>query len=315
MNLQAAIEVYVSAKRALGAVFSAERRVLRSFVRHVGDIPVAALTAEVCQSFCQGTGPPTQFWVRKHYALLAFFRYLRGRGEITVVPLPASGPRVAPTFQPYIYALDELRRLLDATATLATPRARVAPDTWRMLLLVLYGAGLRASEGLRLQRDDVDLSQQVLTIWDTKFFKSRLVPIGPQLCQGLDRYARARVRPQPANVRAAFFTTMTGGPISLAQLENAFVQLREHAGIKRPSTDRWQPRLHDIRHSFAVHRLVSWYRAGVDVQTRLPLLATYLGHVNLAGTQKYLTMTPELLGEAARRFERYAGANMEVRHD
>ena len=315
MNLPAAIDLYVNAKRALGAVFSAERRVLRSFARRVGDLPVAAITPEMCQSFCRGSAPPTQFWVRKHYTLHAFFRYLRGRGEIAVVPLPISGPRVVPTFQPYIYSADELRRLLDATAALATARAHVAPDTWRMLLLVLYGAGLRAGEGLRLQCRDVDLPQHILTIWDTKFFKSRLVPIGPQLCQALDRYARVRAQPQLPNGRAAFFATTPGGPISLAQLENAFVRLREHAGIQRPSTDRWQPRLHDLRHSFAVHQLVSWYRVGVDVQTRLPLLATYLGHVNLAGTQKYLTMTPELLGEAARRFERYADATREVRHD
>ena len=315
MNLPAAIDLYVTAKRALGAVFSAERRVLRSFARRVGDLPVADITAQMCESFCRGSDPPTQFWVRKHYTLHAFFRYLRGRGEIAVVPLPATGPRVAPTFQPYIYSVDELRRLLDATAALATPRAHVAPDTWRMLLLVLYAAGLRAGEGLRLQCDDVDLPGQVLTIWDTKFFKSRLVPIGTQLCQALDRYAGQRGRPPSASVRAPFFRTTTEQPISLAQLEAAFVRLRTYAGIERPATDRWQPRLHDMRHSFAVHQLISWYRAGVDVQTRLPLLATYLGHVNLAGTQKYLTMTPELLGEAARRFERYADATMEVPHD
>ena len=161
---------------------------------------------------------------------------------------------------------------------------------------------------------DVDLPGQVLTIWDTKFFKSRLVPIGTQLCQALDRYAGQRGQPPSTSGPTAFFRTTTDLPISLAQLEAAFVRLRTHAGIERPATDRWQPRLHDMRHSFAVHQLVSWYRAGVDVHTRLPLLATYLGHVNLAGTQKYLTMTPELLGEAACRFERYADASMEVPH-
>lgn len=315
MNLRAAIDLYVSAKRALGAVFSAERRVLRSFARRVGDLPIANITTEMCQSFCRGSEPPTQFWVRKHYTLHGFFRYLRGRGEIGVVPLPINGPRVASAFQPYIYSADELRRLLDASDALATARAHVAPETWRMLLLVLYGAGLRAGEGLRLQCGDVDLPGQVLTIWDTKFFKSRVVPIGTQLCQAIDRYACRRVRPQSVGLRSAFFRTTAEQPISLAQLEAAFVRMRKCAGIQRPPTDRWQPRLHDLRHSFAVHRLVSWYRAGTDVQTRLPLLATYLGHVNLVGTQRYLTMTPELMGEAAQRFERYAEASMEVSHE
>jgi integrase len=106
-------------------------------------------------------------------------------------------------------------------------------------------------------------------------------------------------------MRSSFFCTGAGLAISLAKLEKIFVRLREHAGIRRPATDRWQPRLHDIRHAFAVGRLVAWYREGADVQACLPLLATYLGHINLSGTQTYLTMTPELLGEASLRFERY----------
>ncbi len=94
--------------------------------------------------------------------------------------------------------------------------------------------------------------------------------------------------------------------VPLGRLEAGFVRLRERTGIQRPHTDRWQPRLHDLRATFAVHRLVAWYREGVDLQTRLPLLATYLGHINVSGTQVYLTMTHELLAEASRRFERYA---------
>jgi integrase len=104
----------------------------------------------------------------------------------------------------------------------------------------------------------------------------------------------------------SFFTTRTGKTVSLGLLEAAFVRLREHAGIRRPATDRWQPRIHDLRATFAVHRLVAWYREGADLQTRLPLLATYLGHVNVSGTMAYLPMTHELLAEASRRFERYA---------
>jgi len=94
--------------------------------------------------------------------------------------------------------------------------------------------------------------------------------------------------------------------VRLGLLEAGFVRLRKRAGIRRPAAERWQPPLHDLRATFAVHRLVAWYREGVNLQTRLPLLATYLGHVNLSGTQAYLTMTPELLVEASRRFERYA---------
>jgi site-specific recombinase XerD len=161
----------------------------------------------------------------------------------------------------------------------------------------------------------VDLADRVLAVWDTKFFKSRLVPIGCDLGKALKVYQTARQQlPLPDEARSAFFCTRTGHAISLAALEGVFVLLREHAGIRRPAADRWQPRLHDLRHSFAVHRLIAWYREGADVQACLPLLATYLGHINLAGTQTYLTMTPELLAEASRRFERYASAGAEDAH-
>ena len=179
----------------------------------------------------------------------------------------------------------------------------------RMILLVLYG---RPGEALRLRCCDVDQNERVLTIWDTKFFKSRLAPIGGALSEALEIYRKQRQSlPMHVGVRSTFFATASGKAISLGSLERVFAQLREHAGIRRPSTDRWQPRLHDMRHSFAVHRLIAWYREGVDVQARLPLLATYLGHQNLSGTQTYLTMTPELLAEASLRFERYASVGKE----
>ncbi len=175
------------------------------------------------------------------------------------------------------------------------------------MILLLYGAGLRAGEALRLRSCDVNLQDRMLSIWNTKFFKSRLIPIGASLAAALARYAQERKHPRPRDVHLSrFFTTRTGMAVPLGRLEAGFVRLRERTGIQRPHTDRWQPRLHDLRATFAVHRLVAWYREGVDLQTRLPLLATYLGHINVSGTQVYLTMTHELLAEASRRFERYA---------
>ena len=231
-------------------------------------------------------------------------------------PIPELAPRIPRSFEPYIYSREELRRLLDSTKILADNRSPLRHTTFRTLLLVLYGAGLRPSEGLRLRCCDVDLDDRVLAIWDTKFFKSRLVPIGTALTVALHAYRSARkYLPMPAGARSAFFASRTGGAISLSRLEKVFVRLREHAGIRNPPSARWQPRLHDMRHSFAVHRLVAWYREGADVQACLPLLSTYLGHANVSGTQAYLTMTPELLAEASKRFERYATVGDEENHD
>jgi site-specific recombinase XerD len=245
-----------------------------------------------------------------------FFTYLVTRGHLSALPLPEVAPRIPRSFDPYIYSREEIQRLLDATKILEDNRWPLQHLTFRMLLLVLYGAGLRPSEGLRLRCCDVDLDDHVLAIWDTKFFKSRLVPIGTALVAALSTYRKARRDlPMPDNDRSVFFASRTGGTISLNRLEKVFVRLREHAGIRGPPGARWQPRLHDMRHAFAVHRLVAWYREGADVQACLPLLSTYLGHVNLSGTQAYLTMTPELLAEASKRFERYAATGKEENPD
>jgi len=312
MKLQEAIHSYVSLKRSLGAVFAAEARILRSFGRAMDDISVHAIDPEACRTFCRGTGPPTRWWERKHYTLRDFFAFLVSRGHLDASPLPDAGPKIPRSFEPYIYSRDELQRLLDATVILENPRSPLQHHTFRTLLLVLYGAGLRPGEGLRLRCCDVDLGERILSIWDTKFFKSRLVPIGNELVGALESYRNARRQlPWPQGSESAFFSSRTGKAISLGRLEKVFVRLRAHAGLERAPEARRQPRLHDLRHTFAVHRLVSWYREGADVQACLPFLATYLGHINLSGTQAYLTMTPELLAEASLRFERYAAPGKE----
>ena len=307
MTLLAATEAYIALRRSLGAVFSVDGRILRSFGRSLGDIPVASISTELCLTFCRGNGPPTRFWLRKHEALRGFLRYLVGRQHLEASPLPEPPPRIRSAFQPYIYSRDEIRRLLDATATCLSGRSRLTPLTLRTLLLLIYGAGLRASEALRLRCCDVDCRNRLVTIWDTKFFKSRLVPVGAALAGALERHRNDREHlPLLDGERSPFFSRRTGEAIPLAGFEAAFVRLREQVGIRRPATERWQPRIHDLRATFAVHRLLAWYRDGGDVQARLPLLATYMGHVNLSGTQTYLSMTPELLAEASLRFERYA---------
>jgi site-specific recombinase XerD len=161
---------------------------------------------------------------------------------------------------------------------------------------------------------DVDLHDRLLTVWDSKFFKSRVVPIGTALCCALAPYQRDRVRlPGADGDRSVFFATRRGGAISIARLEYAFTRLLQQTRVGYGFPGH-RPRLHDLRATFAVHRLVAWYREGADVQARLPALATYLGHVNVSATSVYLTMTPELLVEASRRFERYVRPAQEVPH-
>jgi integrase/recombinase XerD len=314
MNLASAVESYVRLKQSLGAVFSSEAQTLAAFVRAVGDLPVSTITPEMCTTFCRGQGPPTRSWSLKHCVLRGLFRYLVGRGHVSHSPLPEPGPRIQSTFQRYIYTRADMARLLEAAAQPVHGNAHMQPHTQRVLLLVLYATGLRAGEALRLRCCDVDLRDRVLTIWDTKFFKSRWVPIGADLCRALSRYLTDRRQlPLPDGDRSAFFATRQGQAISLGCLDRTFARLRRQIQLGQGYAGH-RPRLHDLRATFAVDRLVTWYREGADVQARVPLLSTYLGHVSVSATSVYLTMTPELLAEASARFERYAQPTQEDRH-
>ena len=181
------------------------------------------------------------------------------------------------------------------------------PSTFRVLLLLLYGTGMRVGEALRLSLRDADLHSRVLTIRDTKFFKSRLVPLGPRLTGELVAYLKRRsTLPTPRLEDSAFFSSSTGRAIPYQHVITLFQRVRTAAGIRRDEGSSYPPRLHDLRHTAAVHRIIAWYRDGTDVQHLLPQLATYLGHKDLRGTQHYLSMTPELLEQAGIRFESYA---------
>jgi site-specific recombinase XerD len=182
----------------------------------------------------------------------------------------------------------------------------------RALILILYGACLRHGEALRLTMQDVNLDEAVLHVRESKFFKSRLVPLGADLNGAMQSYTRQRNQKFGQEPDAPFFCFRDGRPLSQTAVRRIFQRQRILANIRREGGVSCQPRLHDLRHAGAVHRLISWYRSGADLQLLLPHLATYLGHIDLAGTQRYLTLTPELLREASARFEAYA---LETHHE
>ena len=180
----------------------------------------------------------------------------------------------------------------------------------RTLLLLLYGAGLRVGEARHLRVADVDIAAALLTVHESKFYKSRLLPVGPQLADALHNYANDRVlRPLPQRENSTFLANRDGTPVRKTTAQTAFRHLRIAAGIDHTDKAVQSPCLHSLRHSFAVHRLTAWYREGADVQRLLPALSTYLGHAGLSETQVYLSMTPELLQEASLRFEDFASTN------
>jgi len=306
MKLRDLIADYVAFRQSMGPKFTECNYHLQAFCRTVGsDVDVRDVSAEKVLSYLGC--PKTRYWHHKYHTLNVFYRYAISRGHVSSSPLPTAVPKLPPCFVPYIYTVDEVRRLLDATASYRKINLLLEPYTFRAIILILYGAGLRISEALSLRMGDVDLSAGVLLIRETKFYKSRLLPIGSDLKKALMVYATARREAGHSELpESPFFVGRKGSYVRIKTAQQSFRQLRKHAGIYRSDGARYQPRLHDFRHAFVGNRVVSWYKAGSDVQRLLPKLSTYLGHISLSSTQRYLTMTPALLQEACRRFEQYA---------
>jgi integrase/recombinase XerD len=313
MKLHDLVDAYIDYKHALGMRYRSQSAVLRAYCRAMGDVAVEEVKAECVHAFINGTGPVTARWMECYRVLGGLYRFVTDRDFAASSPLPLETPKLPPPLTPYIYSVDELRRLLAATDILQTPLSPLRVKTMRSLLLLLYGTAMRIGEALSLTLQDVNLEEHLLTVRDTKFYKTRLVPIGPQLTMVLADYLSCRRRlPLPDGEASACLATHTGIRLDYKRVSKLFCRLRKAAKIARESNARYPPRIHDIRHTAAVHRIISWYRAGADVQRLLPRLATYLGHVDVASTQHYLSMTTELLQQASLRFERYA--QPEVRH-
>ena len=317
MKLREAIEHYVAWRQAHGVKFLTARNLLRQFLQHAdGDAGCDAVTNAQVLSFLAGTGPVTRHRENKYYALAGFWRYAISRGYALSSPLPESERRPPLQAPPHIYSREQLQRLFDPdhiNDALQGSR-QLDPATFRTLLLMLYGSGLRFGEATALTLSDVDTAEAILTIRDTKFHKSRLVPVGPRLARILGAHLSVRPVARIAESATSFLLANRDGTrLSSSTVQTAFDRLRRVADVHGRVGGRENPRLHDLRHSFAVHSLMAWYRRGADVQRLLPALSTYLGHSDLEGTKVYLTMTPDLLAQASLRFARYAGGGSDAR--
>jgi integrase len=205
---------------------------------------------------------------------------------------------------PHIYSDVEVSALLNAARRLS-PANGLRPHTYATFFGLLACTGLRVSEALKLARSDIDWRQGMLTIRQTKFRKSRFVPLHGSTTRALKKYAGLRDRIHPSSAAESFFISSRGTPLALSTVEVLFGRLRKQLSW-RDHPGKGRPRIHDFRHTFACRRLLRWYQEGADVEYALPALSTYLGHTGVAQTYWYLTGIPELLELAAQRFERFA---------
>jgi len=209
--------------------------------------------------------------------------------------------------RPYICTADDLRRIVEAARTFPSPHAPLRPSSLCVMVILAACAGLRLGELARLTLGDVDLTDGTIEIRETKFFKSRRLPLAPSVVAAVRSYLNARRRAGAAMDASAglFWHQQRAGRYSRVMIEKLLVRVLRRAGLK-PAHGRAGPRVHDLRHAFVVHRMLAWYRAGINPQSRLPYLATYLGHKDINSTLVYLTITQELLQEASERFRRHS---------
>jgi integrase len=297
--LAVAAKEYLALRRSLGFKLHHETWWLPDFVSYLKRHRSSFITTELALAWAQQ--PPDadpNWWATKLGAIRRFAQHYRAFDPRTEVPpadlLTYRERRLAP----HIYTDDEIASLMREAARLRPLMAA----TYTTLLGLLSATGMRIGEAIALKDDDVDWRRALLTVRDSKFRKSRQVPVHDSTLQALRAYAAERDRLGPVRRSLTFLVSRAGTKLFEQNVWCVFARLRQRAGLVRPG--RRAPRIHDLRHTFAVKTLTRWYRDGADVERRLPWLSTYLGHVSPATTYWYLTATPELLALASECAER-----------
>lgn len=302
-RLRADIGRFLCFKRSLGYKYRRAEFWLKAFTRFVEKRPVDATSLEdLARAWLARNESRKAVSVAYELGVLRqFFGYLRRSDPKVVVPARNWAPRSsASEFLPHILQSKDIRALLGLAEQLRVPRFYA--EMYRVLLLVLYCTGVRFGEAVRLKLRDLDVRRRALWIAESKG-RSRWVPFHSSLGRELVRYLKARRAYAPAGPDATVFVGLNGAPLRSATASHVVTVLLRRAHLKPPK-GRIGPRPYDLRHTFAVHRLVRWYRTGVDVHTRLPWLSAYMGHDDILGTETYLTATPQLLHLAARRLRK-----------
>ncbi len=309
LTMQSHAENYLRERRRLGYNLRSTGYAVRSFARYVDGLGhEGPLTVEVMAAWarCAKTNSdnPTT-WARRLKKLRPFARYLQQFDPRTVVPDKSTFGGVGPRLAPHIYREQEIVDLLAAARRLG-PNPGLRGATYEALFGLLAATGLRISEALHLLDADVDLKSGRLTVRQTKFAKSRQVPLHPSTVEALQRYRGLRNLHIAVTEETPFFVSTRGQrrgcALSLRQVHRVFQHLREQLGWVNRGAHA-APRIHDLRHAFVVRRVLLWHAQGVDIDQAMLALSTYVGHAMVTNTYWYLTAVPELMALAAGQFE------------
>jgi integrase/recombinase XerD len=301
-GLQQHVDEYLRLRRALGFKLTREGQLLPQLVAYLEAAGTGTVTSELAISWAQlPSGVQPIKWAQRLSAARAFAAYMKTIDPVTEVPpRDVFGARQRrPT--PYLWSQEEICRLLEATTALRPP---IRAATHRALFGLLAVSGMRVGETIALERDDVDLGAGVITIREGKLARARLVPLHPTATDALRSYAAQRDRLCSHPRARTFFVSSVGTALGDHGVRKTFVTLSTQVGLRTASV---RPRMHDLRHSFAVRTMIGWQRSGVPVGQRMPALSNYLGHASPSGTHWYLSASPELMELAAQRLDERFG--------
>lgn len=303
-TLREAVQDYLALRRSLGFKLRDAGKGLLDFIVFMEQQRVAYITHRLALAWAQQTATTQpSIWARRLSWVRCFARHRSATDPRTQIPPASLLPYRPKRARPYLYSNDEIQALLHAALQLPAGDG-LRPWLYHCLFGVLSVSGLRISEAYNLTLQDVDLDAAVLTVRGTKFGKSRLIPLHASTCHVLADYVARRERLwQARTVSSYLFVSSKGNRIDGATIHRVFYALSRQIGLRGPH-DSHGPRLHDMRHRFAMKTLLHWYRSGEDVERRLPILSAYLGHVHVSDTFWYLSAWPELMQEAMSRLER-----------
>ena len=302
--LRQALTDYLTMRRALGYKLDKTERLVGQFVAFAENRGEAHIRTETALAWATLPADAAAIWYSRRLAEVRLFaRHLRTLDPMTEVPpddlLPARGRRATP----YLYTPQEVTDLMRATANL---RGSHLQATYKTLIGLLAATGIRIGEAINLDREDFDAAGGILTVRKGKFGKSRELPLHPTTVAALDTYLRRGDRPGEGAL-TALLPNSTGKRLRYNVVQPTFSRLLHHCGIS-PRSAECRPRIHDVRHSFAVNTIIDGYKVG-EPEGRLAILSTYLGHADPADTYWYLSAAPELLGLAGDRLERHLGGD------
>jgi integrase/recombinase XerD len=300
------LEEYLALRHKIGFKLRVTGGLLHQFVRFANRHRATFVTTRLALRWAtQPAGCQPFNWASRLGMVRRFAQYLSLFDPRTEIPPAGLLPHHYHRKSPYIYRDEEVVRLIEKAKGLPSPKG-LRGATFSTLFGLLAATGLRVEEAIRLDRDCVDLRHDLITVRYAKGHRTRLVPIHPSTRRALKHYQRLRDRvcPQPSSLR--FLVNEYGMPLTYHRVRYWFIRTSRQSGLRGPH-DRHGPRIHDLRHRFAIQTLLRWYRTNLDVEAHLPELATYLGHRHVTGTFWYISAAPELLQLATRRWERAQG--------